>query len=158
MNIETERKFLVKNDNYKKEASVVHRIEQGYIVHDTGRTVRVRISDNTGYLTIKGPSENGISRLEWEMEIPLSEAESLMQLCKNGIIDKSRYIIPAGKARFFEVDEFYGDNKGLVIAEIELGTEDETFKKPEWLGEEVTGDHRYYNSSLCIRPYKDWGK
>lgn len=158
MHIETERKFLVKNDDYKGQAKVIHRMVQGYIAHDSGRTVRVRISDGRGYLTIKGPSANGISRAEWEMEIPLEDAKSLMQLCKRGIIDKSRYVVPAGNGRFFEVDEFYGDNQGLVVAEIELGAENEAFNKPEWLGEEVTGDHRYYNSSLCTMPYKDWKK
>ena len=158
MHIETERKFLVKNDDYKGQAKVIHSMTQGYIAHDSGRTVRVRISDGQGYLTIKGPSANGISRAEWEMEIPLEDAKSLMQLCKSGIIDKSRYVVPAGNGRFFEVDEFYGDNQGLVVAEIELGAENEAFNKPEWLGEEVTGDHRYYNSSLCTMPYKDWKK
>lgn len=158
MHIETERKFLVKNDDYKGQAKVIHSMTQGYIAHDSGRTVRVRISDGQGYLTIKGPSANGISRAEWEMEIPLEDAKSLMLLCKSGIIDKTRYVVPAGNGRFFEVDEFYGDNKGLVVAEIELGAENEAFNKPEWLGEEVTGDHRYYNSSLCTMPYKDWKK
>lgn len=156
MHVETERKFLVRNGSFKNEAVKVLRMKQGYIAHDNGNTVRVRISDDKGYLTIKGPSSNGISRLEWEMEIPQAEAESLMQLCKKGMIDKSRYIIPAGDSRCFEVDEFYGENEGLVVAEIELEAEDETFNKPEWLGEEVTGDHRYYNSSLCIKPYRDW--
>lgn len=157
MNIETERKFLVRDEGFKAQAVKTLRIKQGYIAHDAGRTVRVRIADDKGYLTIKGPSMNGgISRFEWEREIPLQDAEDLMLLCKDGKIDKKRFIIPAAGGRKFEVDEFYGDNEGLVMAEIELGSEDEAFVKPEWLGEEVTGDKRFYNSHLLTYPYKDW--
>lgn len=157
MNIETERKFLVRGDSFKSEAVRTLRIKQGYIAHDAGRTVRVRIADDKGFLTIKGPSMNGgISRFEWEREIPLQDAEDLMLLCKDGKIDKTRFIIPAANGRKFEVDEFYGDNEGLVMAEIELGSEDEAFVRPSWLGDEVTGDKRYYNSHLLTYPFKDW--
>ncbi len=157
MYIETERKFLVSDDSFKSEAVRTLRIKQGYIAHDAGRTVRVRIADDKGFLTIKGPSMNGgISRFEWEREIPLQDAEDLMLLCKDGKIDKTRFIIPAANGRKFEVDEFYGDNEGLVMAEIELSSEDEAFVSPSWLGNEVTGDKRYYNSHLLTYPYKDW--
>ncbi len=156
MNIEIERKFLVLDDSYKAEAVACHRMKQGYITRENGKTVRVRISDDTGYLTIKGPSHNGISRMEWEKEISLKEAEDLFLLCEGQFIDKSRYIVPLPNGRKFEVDEFYGDNEGLVMAEIELGSEDETFDRPGWLGEEVTGDKRFYNSHLLVYPFKLW--
>lgn len=162
MHIETERKFLVLSDSYKALAVGSHSIRQGYIAHEKGRTVRVRISDGSGWLTIKGPSANGISRMEWEKEIPLQDAEDLFLLCHGGRIEKTRWIVPAldasGKpsGRFFEVDEFFGDNAGLTVAEIELGSEDEDFIHPDWLGEEVTGDRRYYNSALLANPFKEW--
>ena len=156
MNIETERKFLVNSDEFIAQAKEIHTIKQGYIAHDAGRTVRVRILDDKGVLTIKGPSANGISRMEWEKEIGLQDAEDLMLLCDPGIIDKTRYIIPAANGRKFEVDIFHGDNDGLVMAEIELGSEDEAFEKPSWLGTEVTGDKKYYNSYLTRMPYKNW--
>lgn len=157
MNIETERKFLVRDDSFKSEAVRTLRIKQGYIAHDAGRTVRVRIADDKGFLTIKGPSMNGgVSRFEWEREIPLQDAEDLMLLCKDGKIDKTRFIIPTANGRKFEVDEFYGDNEGLVMAEIELGSEDEAYERPSWLGDEVTGDKRYYNSHLLLYPFKGW--
>ena len=162
MHIETERKFLVLSDDYKAQAVASHSMRQGYIAHDKGRTVRVRISDGTGWLTIKGPSANGISRLEWEMELPLKDAEDLFQLCHGGQIEKTRWIVPAqdesGKpsGRFFEVDEFYGDNEGLVMAEIELENASDAFEKPSWLGQEVTGDRHYYNSYLSMHPFKTW--
>lgn len=158
MHIETERKFLVKDDSFKKAATASHRMKQGYIAHDSGCSVRVRISDDKGYLTIKGPSANGISRMEWEIEISLDSANDLFTLCKSGTIDKTRFIIPTSNGRFFEVDEFYGDNEGLVMAEIELGSEDEAFEKPSWLGSEVTGDKRYYNAGLAVNPYKSWSE
>jgi len=157
MNLEIERKFLVLDDRFKKEAVRSVRIRQGYIAHDSGRTVRVRIAGDKGYLTIKGPSLDGISRQEWEREIPLQDAEDLFPLCKPGAIDKTRYIIPVpDTGRKWEVDEFYGNNEGLVMAEIELGAPEEPFDKPGWLGEEVTGDRRYYNAQLCLNPYKNW--
>ena len=156
MNIETERKFLVKDESFKAQAVEYHRIRQGYIAHDEGRTVRVRLWDDQGVLTIKGPSmDGGLSRLEWEREITREEAEDLFLVCKPGTVDKTRWIIPAGN-RKFEVDEFHGENEGLVMAEIELGSADEAFEKPSWLGQEVTGDKRYYNSYLARNPFKTW--
>ena len=134
MNIETERKFLVLDDSYKAQAVESHRIRQGYIAHDMGRSVRVRILDDKGILTVKGPFIGVGSRPEWEKEISLKEAEELFQLCKPGSIDKTRWIVPAGE-RKFEVDEFHGDNEGLVMAEIELKSQDEAFGRPSWLGE-----------------------
>lgn len=156
MNIEIERKFLVGDDGYKTQAVESHRVRQGYIAHDGGRTVRVRLWDDKGVLTIKGPSMGkGMSRFEWERELTREEAEDLFTLCKPGMVDKTRWIIPAG-ARKFEVDEFHGENEGLVMAEIELGSEDESFDKPSWLGQEVTGDKRYYNAYLARNPFKTW--
>lgn len=155
MQIETERKFLVKDDGYKAQAVRSYRIRQGYIAHDSGRTVRVRIRDDKGFLTIKGPSIILGSRPEWEKEISLQEAEELFLLCKPGSVDKTRWIVPAGK-RFFEIDEFFGENEGLVMAEIELGSPDEPFERPSWLGEEVTDDERYYNGYLARNPFKNW--
>ena len=168
MQIETERKFLVTGDGYKAEAGEKHRIRQGYIAHDGGNTVRVRLLDGQGIITVKGPSHGGISRMEWEKEISAQDFKDLLQVCHGSVIEKTRYIIPAGQAavseshsthgkdRFFEVDVFHGDNEGLVMAEIELGNEEENFPHPSWLGEDVTGDKRYYNSYLTIRPYKTW--
>lgn len=152
---EIERKFLVEGD-YKSCAYASSRIAQGYLCSDGGRTVRIRIRGDKGYLTIKGPSDQaGISRYEWEKEIPLDEAQELMKLCLPGLIDKTRYLVRSGN-HVFEVDEFYGDNQGLVVAEVELGNEDEPFIKPGFIGKEVTGDRRYYNSSLMKHPYKEW--
>ena len=211
---ETERKFLVLSNAFKAQATETHRIKQGYIARDNGNSVRVRIKDNIGILTIKGPSADDISRTEWEVEIPLPDAEALLRLCHGGIIDKTRYIIPEGgtlsqtpghprpaplgqisplgdnrgedaflpvregpaavgsgrgrseaeavwdsvppSGRFFEVDEFYGDNEGLVMAEIELENASDAFEKPSWLGQEVTGDRHYYNSYLSMHPFKTW--
>ncbi|MBR2225174.1 MAG: CYTH domain-containing protein [Bacteroidales bacterium] len=155
MQIETERKFLVKDDGYKGQAVESHRIRQGYIAHDMGRSVRVRILDDKGILTVKGPFVGLGSRPEWEKEISLQEAEDLFRLCKPGSIDKTRWIVPAGE-RKFEVDEFHGDNEGLVMAEIELKSQDEAFGRPSWLGDEVTGDPRFYNGYLARNPFKNW--
>ena len=153
---EIERKFLVKDGRYKELAFASSRIRQGYICSGHGRTVRVRIRDAHGYLTIKGPSTNGgLSRYEFEREITLDEAEHLMALCEPGLIDKTRYLVKSG-AHTFEVDEFYGENEGLVIAEVELGSEEEPYEKPDFIGEEVTGDKRYYNSHLRVNPYSLW--
>lgn len=155
MGQEIERKFLVEGE-YKSQAYAYSRIVQGYICSTRGRTVRVRIRGTKGYLTIKGTSDaTGMSRYEWEKEIPLDEAQELMKLCEPGIIDKTRYLVQTGK-HVFEVDEFYGDNEGLVIAEVELASEDETFEKPDFIGQEVTGDIRYYNSQLMKHPYTQW--
>lgn len=148
MAIEIERKFLVTSTDYRQQASSSSRIRQGYICRESGRTVRVRIRDGRGYLTIKGPSSNGMSRYEFEKEITPDEAEHLFELCLPGVIDKTRYLVEMPDGHTFEVDEFYGANDGLVIAEVELGAEDEPFLKPDFLGQEVTGDKRYYNSNL----------
>ena len=156
MALEIERKFLVKDDSYKVMAFSSSRIAQGYICSARGRTVRIRIRDEKGYLTIKGPAgENGLSRYEWEKEIPLDEARELMKLCEPGMIDKTRYLVQSGK-HVFEVDEFYGENEGLVVAEVELASEDEYFEKPGFIGEEVTGIAKYYNSFLMKFPYTKW--
>lgn len=152
---EIERKFLVKGE-YKSQAYAQSRIVQGYICSARGRTVRVRIRDAKGFLTIKGAADAaGLSRYEWEKEIPLAEAQELMKLCEPGVIDKTRYLVQCGE-HVFEVDEFYGDNEGLVVAEVELASADEHFEKPDFIGQEVTGDVRYYNSQLMKHPYAQW--
>ncbi len=156
MGQEIEKKFLVNGDGYKAEATKAVRITQGYLCSVPERTVRVRIKGDKGYITIKGiSSQSGASRFEWEKEIPVEDVRELLKLCEPGIIDKTRYIIPKGNHNF-EVDEFYGDNDGLVVAEVELGAEDESFERPSWLSAEVTGDKRYYNSMLMKNPYKNW--
>ena len=156
MSQEIERKFLVKDSSYKDMAVSSSRIIQGYICSERGRTVRVRIRDNKGFLTIKGASaDNGLSRYEWEHEIPVDEARELMKLCKPGMIDKTRYLVKFGK-HIFEVDELYGENEGLVVAEVELATVDEKHEVPPFLGEEVTGQVKYYNSFLMKCPFKTW--
>ena len=153
---EIERKFLVKDSSFKELAFSSSRIAQGYICSSRGRTVRVRIRDEKGYLTIKGPAgENGLSRYEWEKEIPLNEAQELMKLCEPDMIDKTRYLVQSGN-HVFEVDEFYGENEGLVVAEVELSSENEPFEKPDFIGEEVTGIAKYYNSFLMKFPYTKW--
>jgi adenylate cyclase len=156
MHQEIERKFLVKSDDYKKEAFDHYRILQAYICSGHGHTVRVRIKGDKGYLTIKGPSyDGGLSRLEWEKEIEVSEVENLLQICQPGKIDKTRYEIKSGK-HIIEVDEFHGENEGLTVAEIELESAGESWESPEWLGEEVTGTKKYYNASLTKSPFKSW--
>lgn len=153
---EIERKFLVKSKDYKKSAFRQEKISQGYLNSHPERTVRVRIKGKKAYITIKGKSsENGLTRFEWEKEIPVEEAEELMSLCEPGKIEKIRYLIKAGEL-IFEVDEFSGENLGLTIAEIELKTEDAEYSIPDWLGREVTGEKRYYNSQLCLDPYCNW--
>ena len=155
--LEIERKFLVKGDGYKQQAYSHSRIKQGYICSGRGRTVRVRRRDDCGFLTIKGPSLNGgLTRYEFEKEISLDEAEHLFALCEPGIIDKTRWLVKSGK-HTFEVDEFHGTNAGLVVAEVELHAEDEPYEKPDFIGEEVTGDRRYYNSYLRACPWQSWG-
>jgi CYTH domain-containing protein len=154
--IEIERKFLVKSDAYKNEATSKKRIVQGFLNTHPNRTVRVRIKGNNGFLTIKGISnEAGTSRFEWEKEIEVLEAKSLLKLCEETIIDKTRFEIPI-RGFVVEVDEFHGANEGLVIAEIELENENDAFERPKWLGEEVTGQLKYYNSLLSKKPYKSW--
>ena len=153
---EIERKFLVKDDSYKALAYHSSRIAQGYICSMRGRTVRVRIRDDKGYLTIKGPSDaSGLGRYEWEKEIPLHEAQELMKLCEPGMIDKTRYLVRSGN-HIFEVDEFYGENEGLTLAEVELSSVDEAYEKPDFIDKEVTGDVKYYNSFLMKHPFIKW--
>ena len=153
---EIERKFLVKDDSYKALAYHSSRIAQGYICSMRGRTVRVRIRDDKGYLTIKGPSDaSGLGRYEWEKEIPLHEARELMKLCEPGMIDKTRYLVRSGN-HIFEVDEFYGENEGLTLAEVELSSVDEAYEKPDFIDKEVTGDVKYYNSFLMKHPFSKW--
>ena len=156
MAIEIERKFIVTNDGYKAQAFQSDRIAQGYICREGGNSARVRVRGNKGYITIKGPSlDGGLSRFEWEKEIPVAEALELLKLCHDGIIDKIRHLVKCGE-HIFEVDEFFGDNEGLVVAEVELGDTCEEFEKPDFIGQEVTGDKRYYNSRLTRFPYKNW--
>lgn len=156
--IEIERKFLVTSDAFKKEAQNKKRITQGFLNTHKERTVRVRIKGEQGFLTVKGPSsENGVSRFEWEQELSKHEAEALLNLCEEGIIDKVRYEVEI-ENHVFEIDEFFGENEGLIIAEVELNHVSEAFKKPKWLGEEVTGNPKYYNSQLSKQPYKNWKK
>ena len=155
MGKEIERKFLVKGD-FKPFVSKQTRIVQGYLSSVPERTVRVRIKDDKGYITIKGIGNvSGASRFEWEKEVPVNEIEDLLKICEPGVIDKTRYLVKAGP-HTFEVDEFHAENNGLVLAEIELGSEAEAFQKPAWLGEEVTGDTRYYNSMLMKNPFTHW--
>lgn len=152
---EIERKFLVRG-GFKDKAVKSVRIIQGYLSSLPERTVRIRVKGDKGYITIKGEG-NGLSRFEWEKEIPLTEAEELLALAEPGVIDKTRYIIMNTDGQhIWEVDEFHGENEGLTMAEIELGSEEDVFDRPEWLGEEVTGDARYYNSMLKANPYKTW--
>lgn len=155
MGVEIERKFLVISDDFKNKAKKIY-IKQGFLNSDKKRVVRIRVKDNTGFITIKGKSnENGTTRFEWEKEIDKAEAESLLNLCEKEIIEKYRYIVKI-EQHFFEVDEFLGNNKGLRIAEIELSSENEDFIKPKWLGKEVTGISKYYNSNISKHPFKNW--
>jgi adenylate cyclase len=155
-NQEIERKFLVKGD-YKKHVSKETKIVQGFLSTVPERTVRVRIKGDKGFLTVKGiGNKSGASRFEWEKEISIEDAKDLMAICEPGVIDKTRFIVKADGDLVYEVDEFYGENDGLTVAEIELPSEDFVFSKPEWLGEEVTGQVKYYNSMLMKNPYKSW--
>ncbi len=154
--LEIERKFLVISDRFKEDALSVTRIVQGFLNTHPQRTVRVRIKEEQGFITVKGKSnEKGTTRFEWEKEIPVIEAEALLKLCEKETIEKIRYEVKAGD-HIFEVDEFFGNNDGLIVAEIELNSEMEQFTKPNWLGREVTGELKYYNSQLCKQPYKNW--
>ena len=154
--VEIERKFLVTSNAFKSDALRKNHIAQGYLSSEPERIVRVRIKGEKGFLTIKGKSsETGISRFEWEKEIPINEAKELLLLCEKGAIEKTRYEIQVGQ-HLFEVDEFHGENEGLIIAEVELQSESEIFEKPLWLGQEVTQDPRYYNSYLSKHPFKTW--
>jgi len=154
--IEIERKFLVTSQQFKTEAIRKTWIKQGFLNTDKARTVRVRLKGEIGFITVKGAStDDGLSRFEWEKEISKTDAEALLKLCEIGIIDKIRYDIEVGK-HVFEVDEFFGDNTGLIVAEVELSSTTEAFEKPNWLGKEVTGEARYYNSQLSKKPFKNW--
>lgn len=147
--MEIERKFLVTSDCYKHIAVACQHIRQGYISREKTGTVRVRISDKKAYLTIKGKAATGhFARYEWEKEIDLAEAQELMRLCQGTIIDKTRWILPAGEGLVWEIDEFHGQHQGLVLAEIELTSEEQCFEKPDFIGEEVTSDTRYYNANM----------
>lgn len=154
--IEIERKFLVVSKAFESLANSRKRIVQGFLNTNPERTVRVRVKGDQGFLTIKGKSnETGTSRFEWEKKIDIKEAEALLLLCEEGILDKTRYDIAFG-THVYEVDVFHGDNTGLIVAEIELTTENEEFEKPEWLGKEVTGEVKYYNSQLSKQPFNTW--
>ena len=153
---EIERKFLVHSLDFIAEAVQSQKIVQGYLNSNPERTVRIRIKNDKGFITVKGKGdETGTTRFEWEKEIDLHEAEALLNLCESGVIDKTRYLIPKGK-HTFEVDVFEGENKGLIVAEIELSDANETFEKPSWLSDEVTGDERYYNAYLSNKPFTSW--
>ena len=156
MNIEIEKKFLVKNNDFKKDSVSNTRIIQRYLSSIPERTVRIRIKGDSGYITIKGPgNDTGLTRFEWEKEISVKDANDLFTICEPGVIDKTRYIVKDGQ-HVFEIDEFYGENKGLSIVEIELLSEDEYFNRPDWLGDEVTGDKKYFNSMLIRNPFSNW--
>jgi CYTH domain-containing protein len=152
--LEIERKFLVhKKTNWKSRAHASSHIIQGYMT--AVNTVRIRIRDEKAYLTIKGPSADGLSRYEFEKEITLDEGNHLLQLCEPGVIDKHRYLV-SYEGHTFEVDEFHGDNEGLVMAEVELQSPDEPFEIPDFIGQEVTGDRRFYNRGMRRNPFKLW--
>lgn len=154
--LEIERKFLVKSTDFKNRATSEEKISQGFLNTHPERTVRVRIKGEKGFLTVKGKSnKSGTSRYEWEKEILKSDAEELLLLCEEGVLEKTRYEIDAGQ-HIFEEDEFHGENKGLIVAEVELRDENESFEKPQWLDKEVTGDIKYYNSQLSKTPYSKW--
>lgn len=155
MGIEIERKFLLRDERWRDAPGISSKpYRQGYLLRDSGKTIRVRVAGDKGYITIKGKTTS-IARPEYEYEIPLKDAEELFAFCQGQIIEKTRYRIPYGK-HVWEVDEFSGDNAGLVVAEIELNAEDEAFEKPEWVGEEVSTDRRYTNAALSNNPWRNW--
>lgn len=148
-NTEIERKFLVRSDAFRAQATTSYEIMQGYLCKEPGKTIRVRIRDTRAFLTIKSSRlREGLAKFEWEREIDLADAQEMMQLCLPGAISKTRYIIPTNNERKWEVDVFHGRLDGLVLAEIELGDEHEAFERPDWLGEEVTGQPQYYNANM----------
>ena len=154
--VEIERKFLVLSEAFKLDSVRQNIIAQGYLSSVAERTVRIRIKNKQGFITIKGKSsENGLSRMEWEKEIALDEAQQLLSLCEKGVIEKIRYEVPVGN-HIYEVDVFEGENFGLVIAEIELQSETEEFSVPDWIGKEVTNDTKYYNAYLSNNPFSGW--
>lgn len=157
MAMEIERKFLVNKEKWIKPSNG-DSISQGYLSKEPERTVRIRLRNDKGYLTIKGKNDaEGLSRLEFEYEIPKEDAEAMLKLCKGPILQKTRYVVEI-EGHTWEIDEFYGDNEGLLVAEIELSSKNEDFIRPDWILEEVTGDVRYYNSSLLSNPYSKWKK
>lgn len=154
--IEIERKFLVNSEAFKADAFKQTEIIQGYLNSHKDRAVRVRVKGDKGFLTVKGASNStGLSRFEWEKEIPVNDAKALLKLCEKGVIEKIRYEVKVGQ-HVFEIDVFFGDNQGLIVAEVELKFENETFIKPHWLSDEVTGQIKYYNSQLCKSPFNTW--
>lgn len=154
--IEIERKYLIKSLDFKNHYSKKNDIAQGYLSSVAERTVRVRIKGEKGFLTVKGiGNETGVSRFEWEKEIAVTEAKELLKLCEKGVIEKTRYEVISGN-HLIEIDVFHGENDGLILAEIELKNENETIMKPDWLGDEVTNDKRYYNSYISQNAYKNW--
>ncbi len=154
--VEIERKFLVRNQEYREEAATSFEMVQAFLSTDPDRTVRVRKIGEQGWITIKGRTgAGGTTREEWEYAIPGEEATGLLEICLPGAIHKTRFTVPFG-SHVFEVDEFHGDNQGLILAEVELQAADESFQKPSWLGKEVTGSPEYYNSQLSIKPYTSW--
>lgn len=155
---EIEKKFLVKGEAFKEEAFKSTRITQGYLSSVPERTVRVRVKDDKGFITVKGiGNASGAARFEWEKEISVEEVRSLLDLVEPGVVDKTRFFVKnTDGVHTWEVDEFYGDNEGLTVAEVELTDENEPFDKPAWLGEEVTGDSKYFNAMLMKNPYKNW--
>lgn len=154
--VEIERKFSVKNTNFLVNTKESFKITQGYLNSDKNRTVRIRIKGNKGFITVKGLSSvDGLSRFEWEKEIAVKDAEALLLLCEDFVIDKTRYILPFNDV-VFEIDVFEGANKGLVIAEVELQSTDQQFEKPDWLADELTGDERFYNAYLSNHPFTTW--
>ena len=156
MAVEIERKFLVNSHAFRNEAIKSYKIKQGFLNSHKERTVRVRLTEDKGFLTVKGKSsDDGLTRFEWEKVISTREAEELLKLCEENIIDKRRYDVNFGN-HTFEIDEFFAENEGLIIAEVELQSKNENIEKPEWLGEEITGDIKYYNSQLSKNPYKTW--
>ena len=154
--VEIERKFLVRTMDFKETASVKMHILQGFLNTHPERTVRVRIYGEEAYITVKGKGNaSGTTRFEWEHRISVEEAKVLFPICEPGVLEKIRYEVTVGK-HTFEVDEFLGNNKGLYVAEVELSHEDEAFEKPTWLGREITGETKYYNSQLSKNPYLNW--
>jgi adenylate cyclase len=155
MPVEIERKFLVSSDGWRDGASGIS-IRQGYLLRDADRTVRIRIAGESGFITVKGRrGESGLARAEFEYAIPLEDAEEMLRLCLPPLIEKTRHVVLHAGSRW-EVDEFYGDNAGLIVAELELPSEDAEFEKPPWLGMEVSDDPRYFNSRLALHPFKSW--
>lgn len=155
--LEIERKFSVKSTTFLANVKESYKITQGYLNTDKNRTVRIRIKGSKGFITVKGiSSADGLCRFEWEKEIDIKDAEALLLLCEDFVIDKTRYLVRLDDV-VFEVDVFEGANEGLVIAEVELKSTDQQFKKPDWLGEELTGDDRFYNAYLSNTPFTSWG-